>query len=66
MKRCALSVSLVLCGTVLAPEGKAGKVNVAGDAVSTNAGATDGKAGSNSSTASRVSKPGEYSGWTSN
>ena len=64
MKRYALLVSLVLCGIVLAFEGKAGKVNVAGDAVNTNTGANDGRAVSNSSTASRISKPGEYTGYS--
>jgi hypothetical protein len=54
MKRYALLLSLVLCGIAPAFEGT---VNVG-------TGAMDGNAASNSSTADRISKPGEYSGYS--
>jgi|WetSurMetagenome_2_1015567.scaffolds.fasta_scaffold06725_4 uncharacterized protein len=64
MKRNALLVGLALCGIVFAFEGKAGKVNVAGDTAKANSEPNGGMAGSTSSTASRISKPGEYIGYS--
>ncbi len=61
MKRFALLMSLVLCGFALAFEGK---VNVAGGTLNSDAGTRVGNTASNSSTANRVSKPGEYTGYS--
>ncbi len=61
MKRYALLMSLVLCGMTLAFEGKA---NAAGGIPDTNTETEGGSAASNSSTANRVSRPGEYAGYS--
>jgi uncharacterized protein len=61
MKRYAVLMSLVLCGIVLASEGK---VNAVGGAANATTEARDGSADSKSSKANRVSKPGEYTGYS--
>ena len=60
-KRYALLMSLVLC--LIAPVFE-GAANVAGGTASTTTGAMDGRTASNSSMANRVSKPGEYAGYS--
>jgi hypothetical protein len=61
MKRYALLMSLVLCGIAPAFEGA---VDVAGGTANTSTGAMDGSTASNSSTVNRISKPGQYTGYS--
>jgi uncharacterized protein len=61
MKRHALLMSLVLCSVALAFENEA---NIAAGTGNTGTGARDGSAASSASTANRVSKPGEYAGYS--
>jgi uncharacterized protein len=61
MRRYALLMSLVLFGIALA---FTARVDVAGGAVNPRTGAEDGSTASNASTVNRVSRPGEYTGYS--